>query len=68
MRSSISMLRKHSSYGGSSPKCTYGLGTLYGTEFDPELGHKVKIQRNFEPMQRQVEQWRQAQITDDRPS
>lgn len=25
-----------------------------------------KIQRNFEPMQRQVEHWRQAQITDER--
>jgi hypothetical protein len=25
-----------------------------------------RIQRNFEPMQRQVEQWRQAQITDER--
>lgn len=25
-----------------------------------------KMQRNFEPMQRQVEQWRQAQISDER--
>src|SRR5437588_7489424 len=25
-----------------------------------------RIQRNFEPMQRQVEHWRQAQITDER--
>jgi hypothetical protein len=25
-----------------------------------------RIQRNFEPMQRQVESWRQTQITDDR--
>jgi len=25
-----------------------------------------RIQRNFEPMQRQVERWRQAQITDER--
>src|SRR5882762_4008835 len=25
-----------------------------------------RIQRNFEPMQRQVEQWRQTQLTDDR--